>query len=506
LKHPPEGRSVENIHETLLEEPEQIISTRDVLLQALAERTVQHVKDVIALVDGNNLNQVSGGDEFMQRSTQVARKQPLSSRWEGLLNREKRTYRLRQEYGENPCQTMSLEEQWDDALSTANIPVAEPRIASHLERESQMDGEGMDNALESRMSPIFGLFIDETGHFEELDSFDDDASEESSLVSHVESPRTLIAQNEDDNEQGTMNILHVDALTRALALLCATTEQEWALLDSGPEGIESEEEEEDFEMDLEVDEENELNRDPLLENLRVAGDSEAKISDIRDLLRDANSERYVLTTTESNLLLAHLVTLTDAPIDLILDEVLQVYREMLTLAKSGRVESGPDATTYRLLILTLSRRLMALGEAVEVSLEMMEMEELQVSSEAFLNGMKACYSRSDFVAASKMMDLALNGDQRHLQPSVESYALMLQMLMHQDLREEALDLLKRVEEVRLCLSVLWSLFCEETNQRWLNFRSQNAYHGIMRTSYLCLCVVGQGEAVEVIPSTWRPSS
>jgi hypothetical protein len=321
-----------------------------------------------------------------------------------------------------------------------------------------MDGEGMDNALESRMSPIFGLFIDETGHFEELDSFDDDASEESSLVSHVESPRTLIAQNEDDNEQGTMNILHVDALTRALALLCATTEQEWALLDSGPEGIESEEEEEDFEMDLEVDEENELNRDPLLENLRVAGDSEAKISDIRDLLRDANSERYVLTTTESNLLLAHLVTLTDAPIDLILDEVLQVYREMLILAKSGRVESGPDATTYRLLILTLSRRLMALGEAVEVSLEMMEMEELQVTSEAFLEGMKACYSRNDFVAASKMMDLALNADQRHFQPSVESYTLMLKMMMHQDLRDEALDLLKRVEEVSLCLSVLWDTF------------------------------------------------
>jgi hypothetical protein len=399
----------------LLETSNEGLKGRGVLLQSFAKTIAGNVDSIISVIDAKQ--DETKIDEPLQRAS---KKNVLSQQWIIKLRIEKQRYQRRNPPVRKPRSQMSVDDLWEEALNSVNIP-----FRSRIE-SGQVD----------TVSPIFGFQIDdETGHIIESDSIFNEVGEvldSGELPLHergdeIDSEITLDMEAADGHDQ--TNKLHIDAIHKALALLSATRADEWASFDSRFRNIDHEVSEEGM-LDTSKD-----------TNLRES-------RDIQELLGDIKSERYVLNTLETNLLLARLVTSVDTPTDAIFGEALQIYQDMKLLALRGRKESAPDATTYRILILALSRRLMGLGEAVGLCQDMLELP-MEWTPEAFLDAMQACAACNDLAAASRMMKSVLNGDLGTFRPPVGSYILMLEMMKHQNLKEKAFNLFRRVETVRL---------------------------------------------------------
>jgi hypothetical protein len=388
---------------------------RDVLLQSLANTIAGNVDSIICVIDGKQ--DETKIDEPLQRAP---KKNELLQQWIIKLRIEKQRYQRRNPPARKPRSQMSIDDLWEEALNSVNIP-----FRSRIE-SGQVD----------TVSPIFGFQIDdETGSIIESDSIFNEVGEvkdSGELPMHergeeMDSQITLDMEAAGGHDQ--TNKLHIDVIHKALALLSATRADEWASFDSRFRNID-----------------HKASEEGMLDTSKDINPRESR--DIQELLGDIKSERYVLNTLESNLLLARMVTSIDTPTDAIFGEALQIYQDMKLLSLRGREESAPDATTYRILILALSRRLMGLGEAVGLCQDMLE-SQMEWTPEAFLDAVQACSACNDLATASRMMKSVFSGDLGTFRPPVGSYILMLEMMKHQDLKERALNLFRRVETVRL---------------------------------------------------------
>jgi hypothetical protein len=487
------------LHDAFLEATEQKKSERELLLKSFVERIEGNVGTVISLVDSESGRQKS---DDSGRNSNVRNKKQLSNRWRDMMRREKKRHRRRNGPPNKPRHKMSVEELWDEVLSDADLPFSDPSqlLSQHplpIPNEIPVDDNESDETFDL-VSPIFGLHIDEEDHLKDIDSLDDDAND-GSLTSFIESSaenadhESKSQSNEEPKVRDAYNVesernndFHVDAILTATALLSATTAEEWALFASRSRRTDNEDNDRELALEA-LDGEIELSRYEV-DDLHGASEDGSKtghlgIDDIHELLGDLRSKKYVLTTTESNLLLARLVTAIDTPVEVMLDEALQLYREMKLLATIGREESGPDAATYRILILALSRRLMALGEAVSLCQDMME-SPVDLTTEVFLDGMQACFSRNDLGAALEMMNLARNDHHKPFRPPVLAYILVLEMMKHENLREDALDLFKRFEEVRKNCSLLIESSSSDVliNDLTSNTKSQMTSEAKIRTN------------------------
>jgi hypothetical protein len=402
------------------------VSRRDVLLNSFARETTNNVNHILQFLD--------------QKHTKRGRKINLSKRWQKSIRIEKQRHDRR--HGGSEKQQLSVDEQWAEALEASNIPFREPSATESTSKvlsESDHMTMEIDEILVDEadatdfdtMSPILGLGLDETGRLAEFDNLPTTDEETGAPVLDVEAylnERRYTMLNRGGN-------IHIDATLRAVALLSASNMDEWDIFDNRHKIEEEKEDESITTNDVDHDK-----SEPLANN------------GIRDLLRDMESAKYTLTTAESNLLLSQLVTSTDASVDDILNGSLNLFEQMKTLAYTGREESGPDAITYRILLMALSRRLMATGEALKLAQELF-VSGVELTPEAFLNCMQICYARNDIGAATNMLNNALENDES-FRPPVDSYIRMIDMMKSRNLQEDALKLLKRAQEVRFKSFVL----------------------------------------------------
>lgn len=353
----------------------------------------------------------------------------------------------------------NVSDLWDDALARAG-------------RGSVNDGHDVDDddhlhhrddQLLASSTPIFGLPLNNQLVVEDLDDWivsredalaieepDDDVHPGDNPEHHAELHLSTSANHADkgtDNEvERRRQQLYQEAALRAISLLAVVDASAWWKYDN----------DEDNKKDGIIcefgDEDGTAAQNT---NALTVNDSATLFEpfDIHELLSLLSENGRVLSTCEANLILAHLATSPVIDASVILDQCLHMYREMTLSAELGQTGCIPDETTHRVLLAAFNGRLMAYGEAIQMTKSSVKATRSIVTPHIFYEGMKACHIKMDISSATEMMDLVLSS--KAIRPSLGSIALLLDMMKAQNLRDKALALLDRVQQVsrRVAMSV-----------------------------------------------------
>ncbi|CAJ1914048.1 unnamed protein product [Cylindrotheca closterium] len=436
---------------------------KDLLLEAFAQQTNDNIQKIVGFLDN--------------KLTKRGRTINLSTRWRKLNAIERgRNYRR----NNTMKNSLTIEELWEEALAEASIPFMHPEMLSSSEDPLSNSEEETDESITASeedssedvisSSPIFGLHLDEEGRIAELDDVSRlEANSESSL--DIDS---ILNDAKEEYMSQRKGFESLNAALGAIALLNASRSEYWDVLDttfdSGVEQSDAKLEEiatgelstkepledlsaiwEDDDDDVSTEKEDgstdeitALTEATLSELIDSKEKEPWRTATISELFEDMEANQYILTTEESNLLLAYMVTSVDESVDAILNNSLQLFDQMKTLQISGQAESGPDIYTYRILLLALSRRLSASGEALKLSKGFFE-SGLEVTPEVYLNCMEVCFERNDLISAHDILRSALEQDET-FRPPVASYIWMIDMMKNENLQEQALRLLNQVHE------------------------------------------------------------
>jgi hypothetical protein len=441
-------------------------SRKELILEAFCKTIDQNVQGIISAVEKGESQH--DGEGLIDMPSDTQQRSSLRKRWQARMTREKRDRLKKLSKRIERNRNISVNEAWDQMLQAADIPYVDLTKPSE-----QTDAGTKEDSFPSTSAPDFlestydvepdlndpdprehenenGSVSDDTVDASEI-SFNEglletDANDApledatGSTDTELKAPLQTYSKNEADVKDSVVSLnaerikreAFADVIEKTLALLAAMDADEWTEFESGTGPDEEDEDDENINFEEEA-----------LENGLTSGvtrkaEYSIEIDEVHDLILDASSGNYVLTTLESNLLLSRLVTSTDVSSEILLNVVMQIYSEMKTLGATGRRQSAPNATTYRILILALSRRFQAKGEAVKIFQEMMA-SSTKLNPDAFLAGMQACYERSEIKIARQLMQEAMDDDS--FQPSIGSYLILLDMLKYQNLWKEALELL-----------------------------------------------------------------
>jgi hypothetical protein len=372
-------------------------------------------------------------------------KKNVAELWKIEFYREKD--RHKRKFGNNK---RTIGQKWEKALQSAEFsPIFE--IENAGEDHIMMGGMNEISTPIQQLSPIFELPLDDDLRIQNLDTIlslhdevepnenvDETGDSEEELI---EDFKDTIASPEDhhlNNGTNSNSDAYYDAIFRSVSLLAVMDAYDWRRFDTDRLSNHQKKEAQQFNNC-----EPEDNRIPDTSRVEFSP-SNSKTFD--QFLDELTSRNYVLTPLEANLLLAYIVSSPDMDLDLMIDRCIQVYDEMTIIAESGLPGCKPDATTYRILILAFNKRFMAPGEAIKISMKMMNDASVKLNPEVFLEAMKACYAKMDIESAREMMNIAISNNR--VRPSVESYIIFTDLMKSQDFRQEALNFLDRLHQVR----------------------------------------------------------
>ncbi|CAB9516396.1 expressed unknown protein [Seminavis robusta] len=164
--------------------------------------------------------------------------------------------------------------------------------------------------------------------------------------------------------------------------------------------------------------------------------------DIERLLNLALNTTDGLSTEEYNLILARISTAPNLVLDSILESLLQVYHVM-------KKNAVPDETTYKILLLTLQRRMA--GNGIMVSLLLQDMMDFKVtlSSDALLVMGMTCLDHENNLRVAKrfLLDYALDAGRRNRRLPQSCTRTLMKMMSREDSVDDAISLLKLCMEV-----------------------------------------------------------
>jgi hypothetical protein len=295
--------------------------------------------------------------------------------------------------------------------------------------------------------------------------------------------RAAYAERNNKDDNSTNNKDNDNAIGMALALLRVLPEDAWKNFDAL--GLEDDDDEDDYDNnDDGVGEENELlvtrehpeqtseypddapaltrvDLDPELaaqaldsveqddddDDEEQHGDGGDDIERLLDMLMDAKAGRVVLKTNDYNAILARLAIAPELTVEITLESVMQTYQLMVEMAKVGMADSGPDATTYELLMHTLHRRLSSSKTAVEIMREMMQSESVRWTPQTMKAAFQLCQGRNDLKTARMVLKDVIAEKSRSFKIPSEVLLVYLDMLKSEDAQKEALELLQLSMEV-----------------------------------------------------------
>ncbi len=387
----------------------------------------------------------------------------LRKRWERILQKEKERYRHHNRIKSNKRRIdrakLSTRELWDDALRRSGYYIAPKALDEEQNEEPALDilgtnsehseiGEMAESSHNTHLSPIFGLQVNQRQSSIDFETaLPTEENEEFELpTNQIEVQRLVSGSEIDGKDSDTKNMLN-DAIFESISLLIAMRPADWRKYDSsvhlsadGNAGKKN-----DIIFDSEIDTEcDSLDDDANLDHFRDHGNN------IREFLRHIMEHKYVLKTSDVNLLLAHLVTSTGDYDRDIADSCLQIFQEMKMLGNSGQYDCGPDSTTYRLLILAFSRRFQAMSEALKISQEMVERSTIDIKPELLNEALKVCRTKTELNLARSIMDSAIR--KSRIKMNLASCIIYTEMLKTRKLEQEAIKVFHRINEVRSFLN------------------------------------------------------
>jgi len=453
-------------------------------LDSFQQTIKQNVYDVISQVDAeafpiadpNNEARIStqsyvGPGDKLERKKKRTSLSPIKStrslqkRWERILGTEKERHRRRNRIRPNKINYQhrkpSIEKQWDEVFRRNGYCI----IPRSRKEEPAFDRFGTVNDISERdkrdeslhgihLSPIFRFQVNKQQcsiDFETLLSIEGKEDNDDMINRGNIEIQHLVFNNaiNDEKKKGNDTTdVHNKAILESISLLIAMTPEDWRKYDSrmhlnvernigrnknsGEYG--------DFHNEIRAKQE--LVKDDT--NLNQIHNNRTKT---RHFLRHVMEQKYVLTTSLGNLLLAHLVTSTDIENKEIGDGCFQIFEEMKMLAESGQYKCRPDSTTYRILILAFSRRFQGMGEAVKLSQEMVESSSIDINPELLNEALKACRAKTELSVSRLLMNSALSN--RRIRINSGSCIIYTEMLKTRKLDQEAIKLFSRIKEANV---------------------------------------------------------
>jgi hypothetical protein len=185
-----------------------------------------------------------------------------------------------------------------------------------------------------------------------------------------------------------------------------------------------------------------------------------EIARLLDLVANAKVGRLVLQTSDYNAILARFAIAPELTVERTLESVMQTYQQMVEMAKVGMTDSGPDATTYELLMHTLNRRLSSSNTAVEIMQAMMQSNGVGWTPQTMKAAFQLCQGRNDLKSARIVLKDVVADKSRSFKIPSGVLLAYLDMLKSEDAQTEALDLLKLSMEVStstVCAAVMYYL-------------------------------------------------
>jgi hypothetical protein len=172
-----------------------------------------------------------------------------------------------------------------------------------------------------------------------------------------------------------------------------------------------------------------------------------EIARLLDLVADAKVGRLVLTTSDYNAILARFAIAPELTVERTLESVMQTYQQMVEMAKVGMTDSGPDATTYEMLMHTLNRRLSSSNTAMEIMQEMMRSQGVEWTPQTMKAAFQLCQGRNDLKSARVVLKDVVGDKSRSFKIPSGVLLTYLDMLKSENAQSEALELLELSIEV-----------------------------------------------------------
>eukprot|EP00934_Nitzschia_sp_Nitz4_P006732 Nitzschia sp. Nitz4//scaffold3_size479765//205103//207949//NITZ4_000087-RA/size479765-augustus-gene-1.564-mRNA-1//1//CDS//3329550719//6722//frame0 len=389
--------------------PDDVRSEWQGLVENLAQNVNAHVETIVQQIDDINSVPKHGGDTDEPKEVpQVPKpaKHTLANRYGNALHAERR----RQSRHRKPHKKRTSDEMWDDALRSLQ---PEFDILPHVAAVSTTLG----NRLES---PVLGLPIDENAYLQMNGVSVQDEDYQDFLYFLQLSAAMPQPENKVNVEASAPPTLHddrvadkvADTIHRALALLSVASPRDW----------------------------NRWHKvaDPTVDDLET--------QDTWELLRHSQENRYTLSTKECNLLLADMLTSPYRSPDDILGQTLHLFGEMRNFEQFD-VDGGPDATTYRLLFLGLSKRLMAVREAANLCSSLTK-STISITPETLFDAMNVCYRCDDLEMAQHLIRHAVDPNTQS-RPTLRSFSIWIEMLKTRNLWSDAVLGFDQIREAKL---------------------------------------------------------
>jgi hypothetical protein len=438
----------------------------ELFLDTFPQTIKQNVKDIISKVDdgplpnGNPITEtrmsgqanVGPGDKIKSETKRTffppTMRNSLQKRWERMLGSERDRHRRNNKIRSNKKYFQrnkkefeppkpSIETQWNDSFRRNGYCISPMSPREEQKEELGVVGDlwEIDKSNESSegiyLSPIFRLQVNQQQGLIDFETTLSIGRKEDydNLINHVEvRPVDFNSAIKDEQKKGNRMDAHNKAILESISLLIAMTPEDWRKYDSN------------VRLNVENNEQELVNDDTNLNQILTNKNK------THYFLRHIMEQKYVLTTSLVNLLLAHLVTSTEIENQEAGNGCLQIFKEMKMLVQSGQHECRPDSTTYRILILAFSRRFQGMGEAVKLSQDMVENSSTDINPELLNEALRACRAKTELTVARSLMDFALSNHQ--IKINAGSCIIYTEMLKNRKLHEEAIDLFSRIKKVR----------------------------------------------------------
>ena len=420
-----------------------ITAQRFFLIDGLARNLTRNVRHIIERIDHQRFQHATTvpatspivASIQTNRDDRSATKQQISlmDRWTTSLNRERRRRQYRgNDEKKNRLRNMTIEERWSVALHHSNDNIDEGSMAQW--EALAKPSTAMD------VSPLFHFSMEEDGRFSEgsLPEIDETNSNETVGTMSEETPMTSAA---------TLDTLHwnnlTDGVLQALVLFHTVKIDEWRLIGDtyghkgDPDGITDSSQEAPSDNGSKQDGRSEED-DRMYKN---------EMDFAKELLDFAKNNRFMLSSKECNLILAHILCESQLSQGKILARSLVLFNEMNKMRNTGLDSRGPDSTTYRLLFLGLTRRLSATGEAAQICKGIVA-SSVDLDPDTILEAMNICHRYSDLETASALMEKML-APESEVFPTLPPCLIHLDILMDKNMMKEALLFYECIKEVRI---------------------------------------------------------
>jgi hypothetical protein len=155
----------------------------------------------------------------------------------------------------------------------------------------------------------------------------------------------------------------------------------------------------------------------------------------------------LLTTPDFNFILARMAIATDVLPDDILIKMMSIYHQMADLAEAG-FDCAPNAFTYEILLLALTRRFCAFQPALDLVVSLLDSPTFSWTPKTLEATLQLCERKGLFALTQKILSQLQSSSGSDVEIPKRAYQSLINLMKSNDARNGALEVLRLLLKVR----------------------------------------------------------